>query len=100
MAIETFRTIALGEFIPYGIVIDPLKDLLKGDPDESGEDKDSKANVLVNMGVMLAVLLLMILIVVVVVILVRFCKPGSKLHNFAQKVKKKLFWNGLLRSVL
>ena len=36
IAIETFRTIALGEFIPYNWLTDPLTELFESD---GGEDK-------------------------------------------------------------
>ena len=51
MGLKTFRTIALGEFIPYEWLTTPLKEMLKSD--EGAENTDEKSNVLANMGVML-----------------------------------------------
>ena len=110
MAIETFRTIALGEFMPYHWVTDPISDLLASDEDldetsadgTSTDEADSGTggNVLKNMGVMLAVSLVITLIAIIIVLLVKFCKKGSKAHNLLLKVKKKIMWNSVLRAIL
>ena len=115
MAIEAFRVIALGEFIPYDWLTDPIKDLLSKpeedtDSDEDAEDeaedeadeeKDvSKANVLANMGVMLVILAVILVVIILVIILIRSCKKGTCCHRQAMKIKAKIFWNSILRYVL
>ena len=52
------------------------------------------------MGVMLVFLAIIVILAVVIVILIKFCKPGSKLHNLFLKIKGKIFWNSLLRYIL
>ena len=101
MAIETFRTIALGEFIPYEWVTDPLAEMFASESDESSEDGSvSKANVLSNMGVMLPLLAVILILAMCIGLCVKYNKRGSKLHNLMMKVKKKVFYNSMLRFVL
>ena len=99
--IETLRTIALGEFIEYGWLTEPLSEPFKS-PDEEGEDDEdnSRANVLSNMGIMLFFGGVILVLAVVTVLLFRCCKPGQKLYSIGQKIKRKIFWNMILRFVL
>ena len=50
LAINTIRTIALGEFIPYEWLTEPLSEPFQGVEDDS---EASRANVFSNMGIML-----------------------------------------------
>ena len=104
MAIETFRTIALGEFIPYEFITEPLAEWFTPESDASGEEgedgSESKAGVLSNMGVMLPILMVLLILVSLICVCVRYNKRGSKLHNLTMKVKKKVFYNSMLRFVL
>ena len=93
IAIKTFRSIALGEFIPFHWLTDPIKEAMK-----SSEDEDEKANVFSNMGVMLLIGLVLLLIILPVFLAAKFC--GSKLKGYIEKFKKKLMWNSVLRFVL
>lgn len=129
IAIETFRTIALGEFIPYDWLTDIVLGIFKSEDDVEGateyEEEDSiedsdddesedadfengestkvevdKSNVLANMGVMLVFLVILIVMILLVLLLVRFCKKGSALHNKFLQVKAKIFWNSIFRFIL
>ena len=106
IAIETFRTIALGEFIPYDWLTDIVLGIFKSEDDVEGateyEEEDSiedsdddesedanfengestkvevdKSNVLANMGVMLVFLVILIVVILLVLLLVRFCNTGT-----------------------
>ena len=79
MAVETFRVIALGEFIPYDWLTEPMAEAFKSDDAEDGEN--GRSDVLSNMGVMLLALIAIIIVAVLVVVCVKYCKPGSKLHG-------------------
>lgn len=101
MAIETFRVIALGEFIPYDWLTDPLKEALASDEaDTSDSDLEDKSNVLANMGVMLVILVVLLVVSFLLVCIIRGCKKGSCCHRMSQKIKAKFFWNGILRYIL
>lgn len=123
MAVETFKVIALGEFIPYDWMTDPIKDLLsppeveeiidededidelEGEDEDQNEDEDSeedaeKANVLANMGIMLVFLGVILVLIILVIVLIRSCKEGTCCHRQAMKLKAKIFWNSILRYIL
>ena len=76
LAIKTFRIIALGEFIPYHWLTDPLEDAT------SGSEENAKANVMANMGIMLVILLIVIILIVLVVACAKLCKTDSLFHRF------------------
>ena len=97
MAIETFRTIALGEFIPYEWLTGPLSE-----PFKAGEegDENARSSVIGNMGVMLVILSFIVVLAILITICVKCCKPGSKLHTLFGKIKAKIFWNSVLRFIL
>ena len=96
MVIETFRTIALGEFIPYDWLTEPLSEPFQ--PTEEDEENE-RSSILSNMGVMLVFLAIIIVVSILIVICVKLCKPGSKLHNLFLKIKRMIFWNTLLRFI-
>ena len=93
------RVIALGEFIPYHILTDPIKEKLGTSSIEEGEPEQKKS-VISGMGVMLVVLIFILLLAVLTISLIRFCKCSSKLYKVFLKVKTKLFWNMFLRYIL
>ena len=104
LAIRTFRSIALGEFIPFHWLTDPLKEsFMTSEEEESngikGEDEQS-ASTLGNMGVMLVILILILVLATVTIIFVKVCKQGSKIHNLFRTAKNKIFWNTILRFIL
>ena len=98
MGLKTFRTIALGEFIPYEWLTTPLKEMLKSD--EGAENTDEKSNVLANMGVMLVILVAIIFVIVLLLLFICLCKRSPKILNIFQKIKAKIFWNSILRFIL
>ena len=85
--------IALGEFIPYEWLTEPIKDAMS-----KGEDDNS--NVLANMGIMLMILLFVIVIITLVIACVKLCKEGTKCHTLLLWLKKKLLWNFVIRTIL
>ena len=87
-AMDFFRTVALGEFIPYEEVTGPLSEPFQS---EEGE------NILSSMGVMLVFGGIVLILAVLVVIMFRCCRPGMKCHSIGQKLKAKIFWNSMLR---
>ena len=91
IVLEALRTIALGEFIPFNWLTDPIEEKLN-------MTKDSK--IFTNMGSVFLVLLLMIILLLVIALLLRACRRSPKVHNLALKLKRKLFWNSMLRSIL
>ena len=101
MAIETFRTIALGEFIPYDWFTEPLSKPFKR-PEEEGEDgeENDRSNVLANMGVMLVILAIIVVLATLVILLVKCFDLGPKIQNLFLKIKAKIFWNSILRFIL
>ena len=101
MGIKTFRTIALGEFIPYEWLTKPLKKMLKNkESEEDDASKEDKSNVLANMGVMLVILLVIIFLTVLASLFICLCKKIPKCLNIFQKIRAKIFWNGILRFIL
>ena len=94
IALQTFRSIALGEFIPSEWLTDRVKDVML----EEGQSVES--NVLSSMGVMLIILLALLLVILPAVAIVKCGKPGSKLHSIFMALKKKLLWNSLIRFLL
>ena len=97
IAIETFRTIALGEFIPYDWLIEPLSEPFKGADDES---ESSRASVLSNMGIMLLFGGIILVLAIAVIILVKLCRNNQKCRALFVKLKTKIFWNSILRFIL
>ena len=75
MAIETFRSIALGEFIPYDWLTEPLSEPFQGEEGADGEEA-SRANVFSNMGVMLLFGGIILIVALLVVLLFRGCRTG------------------------
>ena len=103
MAIQAFRVIALGEFIPFEWMTEPLKELTRVEETEDGEAEQGdadKSNVIANMGVMLVILAIFLVVILLICFIVGTCKKGSCCHRLGQKLKAKIFWNGLLRYVL
>lgn len=101
MAIETFRTIALGEFIPYEWLTEPLSKPFKRPEEEEGEDgENDRSNVLANMGVMLVILAIIVVLAVLIILLIKCFDLGQKIQNLFLKVKAKIFWNSVLRFIL
>ena len=101
MGIKTFRTIALGEFIPYEWLTKPLKKMLKNkESEEDDASKEDKSNVLANMGVMLVILLVIIFLTVFTSLFICLCKKCPKCLNIFEKIRAKIFWNGILRFIL
>jgi hypothetical protein len=101
MGLKTFRTVALGEFIPYEWLTKPLKEMLKSKESEEGDQsKEEKSNVLANMGVMLVILVVLIFVIALLVLCICLCKRCTKIQNLVKKVKAKIFWNSVLRFIL
>ena len=73
-------------------------DMSGGENDEDGTS--SRAGVLSNMGVMLPILMLILILAILIGLCVKYNKRDSKLHNLMMKVKKKVFYNSMLRFVL
>ena len=79
MGIKTFRTIALGEFIPYEWLTKPIKEKLKSrESDVEDGSKEDKSNVLANMGVMLVFLGIILVLIVLISLLICLCKRCPK----------------------
>ena len=89
IAIKTLRVIALGEFIPYHILTDPIKEKLGTSSIEEGEPEEKKS-VISCMGVMLVMLIFILLLDILIISLTRICKSSSKLYMVLLKVKMKL----------
>ena len=70
LAIKTFRTIALGEFIPYEWLTEPLSEPFQGVEDDTDA---SRANVCANMGIMLLFGGVILILALLVVILYKVC---------------------------
>ena len=102
IAIETFRAVALGEFIPYDWLTEPIKRMTEGSNfSEEGDDDNEGRSVLGNMGIMLLFLLILLVLILVVIFVARIKnKPGSRVYGLAQWFKRKLLWNGVIRYVL
>ena len=111
MGLKTFRVIALGEFIPTKMFMDPILGLINPEKDEDDEDDEGaaagtadedkpSANVLENMGTMLFLLILFIFALLIAAIIIKSCKEGSFCRKKAEGIKKKFFWNGAIRYVL
>lgn len=101
MAIETFRTIALGEFIPYEWLTEPLSKPFKRPEEEEGEDgENDRSNVLANMGVMLVILAMIVVLAVLIILLIKCFDLGQKIQDLFLKIKAKIFWNSILRFIL
>ena len=49
---------------------------------------------------MLVILVVIVVLAVVVAVLIKFCKQETKLYILISKLKKKIFWNSLLRFML
>ena len=97
MAIETFRVIALGEFIPYDWLTEPLSEPFQGPDDDTDA---SRANVLSNMGIMLLFGGVILILALLAVCLVRCCRKSEKCRALFQKLKNKILWNSVLRFAL
>ena len=63
-------------------------------------DEEGNSNILTKMGILLVIMIFLIVLLTVVVICVRTSKPGSKVNNVFLKVKNKLMWNSVIRSIL
>ena len=98
MVINTFRTIALGEFIPYDWLTEPLSKPFE--PSEEEGEENQRSNILANMGIMIVFGVIIIIIIVMIIICLKLCRTGSKLHNLFLKIKAKVLWNTVLRYVL
>ena len=90
----TFRSIALGEFIEYKWLTEPIKDSMQG------EDASEDDNVLSNMGVMLIFLLVIVVLIIVLSICAKYTKMCIKLNQLVIKLKRKLLWNTVFRFIL
>ena len=73
IAIKTFRSIALGEFIPYDWLIEPLSEPFNGTEDDS---ETSRASVLSNMGIMVLFGGIILILALAVIILVKLCRSN------------------------
>ena len=106
MAIETLRVIALGEFIPYHWLTDPITEHFQKDEDEGAENQDQDGesensnNILSNMGVMLLILCIIVILAITIILCSKICKRGSKIHDAFLKIKGKIFWNSIIRFIL
>jgi len=101
MGLKTFRTIALGEFIPFDWLTKPLKEMLKGKESEEGVvNFEEKSNVFANMGVMLVILFVMVAVIALIFVCICLCRRNTRIKNIFLKVKAKIFWNGILRFIL
>ena len=83
IAIETFRVIALGEFIPYEWLTEPMSEPFQGPDDDSDA---SRANVLKNMGIMVLFGGIILILAVTVFLLLKFCKKNSKCQKMVVKL--------------
>lgn len=52
------------------------------------------------MGVMLLFLGVLVVVIALILTCLKFCKPGSKLHNLFLAIKRKVLWNSILRFIL
>ena len=52
------------------------------------------------MGVMLVIGGVLVVLICLILLLMKFCKPGSKMHSLFLKIKAKLLWNSVLRFIL
>ena len=102
IATKTFRVIALGEFIPYDWLTEPLsKPFDEPESDERSSEISERGNVISNVGVMLLFgSLILVLAVTVLLASHTCCKSGTKCHSLAVKLKQKIFWNSILRFAL
>ena len=95
--IQALRNIALGEFMPSQWLTDPIKEKLNI---SSKDGEIEKENILSSMGPILIVLLFMSLAMIIILLLVRACKWNSKVQNLGLKLKKKFFWNSMIRTII
>ena len=101
MGLKTFRTIALGEFIPNEWLTKPIKELLKSkESEDSDAIKEEKSNVLANMGVMLVILVVMIVLILFTGLFICLCRKSPKCLNIFKQIRAKIFWNTILRFIL
>ena len=102
IATKTFRIIALGKFIPYDWLTEPLsKPFNEPESDESESEISKRGNVISNMGVILLFGSGILVLAVTVLLASRTCcKSGTKCHSLAVKLKQKIFWNSILRFAL
>ena len=100
MALDTLRTIALGEFIPTEWLTEPLAETFLEGQDESVNNSKDRSSVFYNMGTMLLILIVIIAIILLLVACKCLCKSGSKPHKLLIWIRKKVFWNSVLRFVL
>ena len=68
IALNTFRVIALGEFIPYNEVTDPIKEELG-----AVKEEEDVSNPVWNMGVMLGILVVLVVVASLVALFSSIC---------------------------
>ena len=92
--------IALGEFIPYHWLSDPINEELNKFNKKTDDSEEGTQSLLVKMGSMPVVLMALIVIATITLVFVLLCKNNRKIQNIFLKLKKKIFWNSLIRYVL
>ena len=100
MAIKEFRFIALGEFIPSHWLTDPINEELSNTSMNTDDSEEESTNIITQMGSMLVVLMALIVLAKISLVFILLCKNNRKIQNIFLKLKKKIFWNGLLRYAL
>ena len=100
IVIKTFRVIALGEFIPYEWLTEPLSEPFRSDKSGEFEDTESQSDVLSNMGIMLLFGGVILILAVLILLATQCCKPGMKGYELGMKLRRKMLWNTMLRFVL
>ena len=99
IAISSFRVIALGEFIPYKWLTDPINEELSKTSIKENDIEGESNNLLSEIGSMLVVLMVLIVVATITSVLVLVCKNNRKIQNIFLKLKKKIFWNSLIRYI-
>ena len=95
IAIKNFRTIALGEFIPYEWLTDPIADFAL-----DKNEKDENSSILKNMGIILLLVIFLAAVIAPIVICVRLSRACGKVHALFRAIKNKLVWNAVIRIML
>ena len=91
MVIEALRMIALGEFIPFHWLTDPIEEKL-----EMADDQ----KIFSNMGAFFVVIILFSLLTLTIVMLLRCFRRSSKIKAIVLRLRRKLFWNSLIRTII
>ena len=94
LAIMTFRQIALGEFMDFSFIKDPMKDAFL----VPGEDPNSSS--LSNLGFFLFLILILGPLICCVIAIGKVKRIRDRVGQKIDKIKQKLLWNSMLRFVL